>query len=122
MILMSRLNIIFSSQNSPIDGTTDRFNEQHALLSLRDLWAVVCAVPYRPDVFDCIMLVIVIKLGDPPLTGLKTKQVSGMFMCSLFERSQHQLRSDLSVARMPLVVFVNPNCFTEATPTDGESV
>ncbi len=119
---MSRLDAIFSSQNSPIDGTTDRFNEQHALRSLGDLRAIIRAIPHRPGVFGCVVLVMLVEHGFSPFIGLEAKHESGMLTPSIVERSQQQLRSDLSIARMPLVVLVNPNCFTEATPTDREPV
>ena len=122
MILMSRLDTIFSSQNSQIDGTTDRFNEQHAPLSFADLWVIMNAIPHRPDVFGCVVPVMLVEHGFSPFIGFEAKQISGMLMPTIVERSQHQLRRDMSVGRVPLVVLVTPNCSTEATPTDRESV
>ena len=122
MILVSRMDTIFSSQNSPIDGTTDRFNEQHAPLSFADFRAIMNAIPHRPDVFGCAVPAVLVEHGFSPFIGFEAKQISGMLMPTIVERSQHQLRSDLSIARMPLVVLVNPNCFAEATPTDREPI
>ncbi len=114
--------MIFSSQYIPIDGTADRFDEQHAPLPLRDIGVIMDAVPHRPDVFGRVMPVTVVEHGNSPFVGFKAEQVPGVLMPAIVESSQHQLRRDVSVGRVSRVVFVAPNCFTEATPTDRASV
>ena len=110
------------SQHIPIDVTADRFDEQHSPIPLRDIGVIMDAVPHRPDVFGRVMPVTVVEHGNSPFVGFKAEQVPGVLMPAIVESGQHQLRRDVSIARVSRVVFVAPNCFAEATPTDRSSV